>query len=222
MGPTIVKYVVNVVKEDLDTMDIENPDRDRGIFSESDRLYLVDRENYATRQTRYNRKQEIPRRIRNAFLDLAILADPEFPEDLLDEAFRDPSGETVDVGEMVGAWEDREPAMREQPAADEAMQQGFVEAIALMNKLYTQTGATALVEEGTTTAVRRYYPELEVVDASYDPDIRPRGQAHDVAKHRLKEDLTLTDEQVRLLLEKGEIDPERVAKHVRDHRTGEE
>jgi len=195
-------------------VDIENPDRPRGILSRSDRKYLADPEGYKSRQSRHKRKQAIPERIRHAFLDMSILADPEFPEDLFVEAFQD-EGQTVIMGEVVGAWRDREPAVTERPTISEGMMQAFVDAVALIANVNHFTAYRGIVEEGTKTAVERFGEEYVVVDVSYDPEIEQPTDARKRAKWRLEKGHTLTDEEAVLLLEDEDVDPDAVAENIR-------
>lgn len=197
-------------------VDIPDPDRPQGVFSEADRRYLNDPEGYKTRQTRHKRENAIPKRIRNAFLDMTILADPDFDPELLDEAFQEPSGETARIGELVGAWEDRDPEVKERLLMDEAIEEAFVDTIALIANVTNWTVYQDIIEEGTKRAIERFSDEHVVKDASYRPEIERPESALKRAKWKVEEGQRLTEEEVVLLLEDGDVDPDAVAKNVRE------
>jgi hypothetical protein len=63
---------------------IDNDERDRGILTQPGRAFVRGEKEYAHRQTKYERKQTIENRLKNALLDLLLLAD-HADDALLDE-----------------------------------------------------------------------------------------------------------------------------------------
>lgn len=196
---------------------IDDPGRDRGILAPVDREYLNDPERYQnqkSRQAAYKRREEIPKRIRNSLLDMSILAHPQFPGDLLEAAFSVPEDR---VDEQEGLWARAvQRGDLEGPLSDSRVEDSVVEAITLFHRMYPPSLFNDFVEDGVKQAGDHYYPDYEVLDASYEPDIRQKGAAHERAKRRFEKGLRLTDEEIRILLKWGEIDPEEVATHVRE------
>lgn len=195
-------------------VDIEETERPRGLLSDADRKYLTNPEEYGTRQSRYKRREAIPERIHHGMLDFGILADPDFPDELLDKAFGVPNNE---LGSYDGPWAEMIQSGRiDGELIHPAVENGAVNAITLFHRIYPPSKFNDIIEEGVKQAVEYYYPEMEVKDAGYSPTIEKRGAAHDRAKRRLEKERRLTDEMVRLLLEEGEVDPQEVVKHVRN------
>jgi hypothetical protein len=196
---------------------IDDPGRERGVLAPADREYLNDPEGYQnqkSRQAAYKRREEIPKRIRNSLLDMSILAHPQFPDDLLEAAFSVPEDR---VDEQEGPWARAvQRGDLEGPLSDSGIEDSVVEAITLFHRMYPPSVFNDIVEEGVKQAVDHYYPDHEVLDASYEPDIRRKGAAHEWAKRSLEEGGRLTDEEIRILLKRGEIDPEEIAAHVRE------
>lgn len=50
-------------------------DRERGILAEADRGYLLEKEEYGSRQTRYERRKAIRERVREGLIDFTLLFD---------------------------------------------------------------------------------------------------------------------------------------------------
>jgi len=196
---------------------IDAPDRERGILAPADRKYLDNPEEYQDRKTRqaaYNRRNEIPGRIRNSLLDMSILAHPQFPEDFLEEAFS-VSEEKVD--EQEGPWARLvQRGDVDEPLVDDKVEDAVVDAITFFHRMYPPSLFNEIIEEGVKQAVDYYYPDHEVVDASYEPEIRRQGAAHKRAKQAFEKGRRLTDEQIRILLKGDDVDPEEVATHVRE------
>lgn len=187
------------------------PRETRGILSEADRTYLQNRGEYS-RQAANERQKRITERIRAAVLDFQYLAAPEFPDELLENAF----SAAGDADEYESVWaEGVQRGAAGATLSDPAVDAGVVEALAFFHRVYPPERFNQLVEDGVTTAVDRYYPDVEVVDASYNPDIRDRQGAHDVAKSKLEDGRPLTAEQSKLLIQWGEVDPDRVVENIR-------
>lgn len=195
-------------------VDIENPGRGRGIFSEADREYLKDPENYKSRQARHKRREEIPPRIENGILDFSILADPEFPEERLNEAF---SASEDEAEELDGPWAHAvQTGQIDGPLSDPDVEDSVVDAVAFFHRMYPPSLFNDIIEEGVERAVERYYPGVEVVDASYNPDIRDKETAHEVAKKKLEAGTPLTGKETKLLIEVSEVDVDRVVENIRN------
>ena len=186
--------------------DIEVPHEERGILSPADREYLQHPEDYS-RQAANEREQRIVERIRNALLDFRYLADPEFPDEYLEESFGDQEahGRVEPISLPEGGL----------TLSDGYVEDSVVEAITLFHLIYPPAVFNDMIEEAVETAVSRYRPDIEVVDASYNPDIRDRGAVHQIAMGKLDEGDPLSAEETKLLLEYGEVDPDRVVEHVR-------
>jgi len=195
---------------------IDDPSRDRGILAPADREYLNDPERYQnqkSRQAAYKRREEIPKRIRNSLLDMSILAHPQFPGDLLEAAFSAEEG--IDEREGLRARAIQR-ANVDWTLTDPRIEDSIVDAMTLFHRMYPPSLFNDFVEDGVKQAGDHYYPDYEVLDASYEPDIRRKGAAHEWAKRSLEEGYRLTDEEIRILLKQGETDPEEVATHVRE------
>ena len=183
--------------------------RDRGILSPADRNYLRNPDEYS-RQASHEREKKIKERIRNALLDISLLASPEVDGQFLAEALRWEGPDLV--MEHNEAWKKGPFGVIE---VDDEMMRTLVDAIVLAGRNLTISKYTALVEEATETLVRRYHPGSVLVDARYEPDIENPDQAYGRAKGKLSMEQDLTDAEIRLLLEQGEVDAETVAEHVR-------
>ena len=187
-------------------------DRDeRGILSRADREYLRNPEEYS-RQAANARQRRIVERTRNALLDFRYLADPEFSDELLLRAFAAPP----DLGgrhPLLGTVPDG--ASTEIVVSDPEVEASAAEAITTFHRIYPPELFNSLVEDGVVSSVNRFQAEKEVVDASYSPDIRDREKVHERAREKLESDIPLTAEETKLLLEYGEVDPDRVVEHVR-------
>jgi hypothetical protein len=145
-------------------------------------------------------------------LDFQYLADKDFPEELLEEAFTPAEGE---INDLDGAFADlHQRGELEAELLDPNVEESCVAAVAFLHRMLPPTLFNDVVERGVKQAVREYYPEYEVVDASYEPDIRSPEKAYERAERFLENGFTLSDEQVRLLLERGEVEPEKIAEHV--------
>lgn len=84
----------------LDESDSFDTGRDRGVLSEADRQFLLDRDGYEeeySRQARNHRVNEIKERTRNAIRDFELLLDHLNPEEVADifDGFDDDSPGTV-------------------------------------------------------------------------------------------------------------------------------
>lgn len=191
---------------------IDDEREERGILSAADRNYLRNPEEYS-RQAANARQRRIVERVRNGLLDFQYLADPEFPEEYLEQAFASTQDGPV-RGPVVSitAAEDAEKIAKSDPE----VKNGATEAITTFHRIYPPATFNNMVEEAVQTAVARYYSGIEVVDASYNPDIRERDSVHDRAKKKLDNDDPLTPRETKLLLEYGEVDPDRVVEHVRE------
>lgn len=187
--------------------EIDTPHEKRGILSAADRRFLQNPDDYS-RQAANEREDRIVERIRNAMLDFRYLADPEFPEEYLAEAFRQSEGPSI-----------RQPlSVQESGVAlsDPRIEDSAVEAITLFHRIYSPSTFNDMIEEAVVTAVDRYYSDIQVVDASYNPDIRDREVVHDRAVEKVEEGLPLTPDETKLLLEYGEVDAKDIAEHVRE------
>ena len=74
--------------------------------------------------------------------------------------------------------------------------------------------ANSMVERGVRQAFREFYSDYEVTDADYDPHVQSTSMVHDRAKSNLNDGRQLNEDEIRILLERGEIDPQKVAEHV--------
>lgn len=186
----------------------DDRDRPRGILSGADREFLRNPDEYS-RQATNEREHRIVERIRNALLDFRYLADPEFPDKLLSQAFSEPL-------ESGGRHTLLATVVDEIEASDPDIEDGAVEAITAFHRVYTPATFNDMVEDAVQAAVARYYSGREVVDASYSPDIRDRERVHERAQEKLESDTPLTANETKLLLEYGEVNPDRVVDHVRE------
>lgn len=185
--------------------------KERGILSKADRKFLRTPEEYS-RQAGNERKKAIVERIRAAMLDFHYLADPEFPGELLTEAFRVPDDEVPD---HEGPWARAVSRGELDHLLAPDMEDGVVNAIATFHRVLPPSLFNEAVEEAVEKAVKWYYPDHEVVDAGYEPDIQERGQVHKTAKWKLENDIPLTGEESKTLIEEGEVDPDDVVAHIR-------
>lgn len=187
--------------------------RDRGILSQSDREFALNNEEWAEGKSRpasNQREKAVVKRMRNGVIDFQHLADREFPEELIQSALYPPDPESAKESELDYATD--EPG--DGTHYDRHVRQGFIAAISLIYRMYPLNYSNHIVEQGVKQAVRDFYPDYEIADVSYDPDLQSPQNMHEQAVEFLEKDLTLTEEQIRVLLERGEIDPERVAEHV--------
>lgn len=185
----------------------------RGVFSKADRNYLRNPGEYS-RQAANERERKIVERIQDSMLDFRWLADPEFPDHLLEQAF---SASEEQVEELSGPWARKvKTGEIDERLSDPEMEDSTVEMVATLHRMYPPSLFNGIIEEGVEKAVKYYYPEYEVRDASYDPDIRRQDEAYERAKRRLEQDSLLRDEDVRVLLERGEVDPQRVADKIQE------
>jgi hypothetical protein len=102
---------------------------------------------------------------------------------------------------------------------DHGVKRGFIAAVALIYRLYNREDANRIIQKGFKRAIEDFYPETTVIDASYNPKTKSPELAYLNAKATLENDESLTDTQIRLLLEEGEIDPEKIAKHIQQGNT---
>lgn len=189
-------------------------DRDRGILSESDRRYTLDYDSWSKGKSRVagnQRETSIINRVGNSMLDFRILSNKEFPRELLDQVFRSSEdnfnvdqSDPLSLQQMDSIFEYHNPGIEE----------GCICAVELIYRMYTPDVANKIIEMGVRRAIRDFYPEYEVSDASYEPELYSPDQTHQRAKQFLEEGVTLSDEQIRLLLERGEVSPEKIAEHV--------
>lgn len=192
-------------------------DRGRGILSTSDREYALDPEQYEEEKSRtaVNKREEaIVERVRNAVIDFEFLTNPTFPDRLLEAAFSPAEG---DIEDLDGGFTDLyRRGKLDTELLDPDIEDNFVSMVALLFHVLPPTLFSEVVEDGVKQAVREQYSEYEVVDASYTPDIRSPDRAYGQAKALLENGISLGDEQVRILLERGEVDPQKVAENVQN------
>jgi hypothetical protein len=194
--------------------DMVSLDRDRGILSTSDRRYALDYERWSEGKSRAasnQRETSIIKRIGNGILDFRNLSNEEFPQELLEQVFRAPEEEfsvnqidSLSLQQMDTIFEYHNPGV----------EQGCISAVELIYRMYTPNVANKIIEMGVRRAIRDFYPEYEVSDASYDPELDSPDKTHQRAKKFLEEGVTLSDEQIRVLLERGEVNPVTIAEHV--------
>lgn len=189
-------------------------ERERGILSSADREYAIDPEKWSENKSRpavNQRKKAITNRVRDSILDFEYLADEKFPQEILDSAFERP--DNFDP-KKDGPLNLRQAGAIDSEAKDPNIEEGFIAAVSLIYRTFSPSVANKIIERGVIRATNDFYPNHEVVDASYEPVLRPTENAYERAKDSLEEGLNLTSEQIRLLLEHGEVDPEEVAEHV--------
>lgn len=190
-------------------------ERERGILSSADREYARDPEKWSESKSRAaasQRKNAIANRIQNAIIDFNYLADEDFPQEILDSAFQTPDDfepeehRPLTHGKVGGiSFQDRDPII-----------QGFTAAVSLIYRSFPMPVANRTIELGVIQATNNFYPDHNLVDASYDPVLVSKEDAHERARDALEQGLKLTGEQVLLLLEQGEVDPTEVAEHVQE------
>jgi len=193
--------------------------RKRGILSESDRNYALNTEEWSKEKSRpaaNQRKKAIIERVRNSILDFNHLADEEFPEELLNQVFH--LQEEYDPEEH-GPLTLQQSGSLDIGQQDPRIQEGCTAAITLIYRMFSPKIANSIVEQGVRQAIQEFYPEYVVVDASYNPDLRSPSKSHDRAKSRMEEGLRLSEDELRLLLERGEVDPQKIAEHVQEGST---
>lgn len=188
-------------------------ERERGILSSADREYARDPEKWSESKSRpaaSQRKNAIANRIQNAIIDFNYLADEDFPQEILDSAFQIPDDFELEEdgpfshGKVGGiSLNGRGPII-----------QGFTAAVSLIYRSFPTTVANRIIEQGVIQATNDFYPDYNLIDASYDPVLVSKEDAHERARDALEQGSKLTGEQVRLLLEQGEVDPTEVAEHV--------
>lgn len=189
-------------------------DRDRGILSEADRRYALNTEEWSKGKSRpatNQRKSAITDRVRNSILDLRHLANKEFPEELLKSIFYVSEQKII---EEKGGLSLKQMGSVGDKYIDPDIEEGFIAGIALMYRVFGVPSANSIIEQGLEQAMNDFYPKTEVVDSTYDPDLQSPEKAHELAKNYLEDGLMLSDEQVRLLIERGEVDSEKVIEHV--------
>lgn len=191
-------------------------DRDRGILSTSDREYALNNKQWTKDKSRAavnQRKKAIINRIRNGMLDFNHIANKEFPGELLRSVFYiSEDGFNISNKEPVSL---RDAGMIQSDYQEPRIEEACIDIVALIYRMYPPALANSIVEKGVSQAIGDFYPNSEVVDASYTPELRSPHKAHEIAKHSLNNGYELTDEQVRLLLEEGEVDPREVAEHIK-------
>lgn len=191
-------------------------DRDRGILSTSDREYALNNEQWTKDKSRAavnQRKKAIINRIRNGMLDFNHIANEEFPGELLRSVFYiSEGGFNISNKEPVSL---RDAGMIQSDYQEPRIEEACIDIVALIYRMYPPSLANSIVEKGVSQAIGDFYPKSEVVDASYTPELQSPHKAHEIAKHSLNNGYELTDEQVRLLLEEGEVDPREVAEHIK-------
>lgn len=192
-------------------------ERERGILSSADRDYVLDPERWSENKTRpavNQRKKAITNRVRNAILDFEYLSDEKFPQEILDSAFQrpddfDPKKDGPINLRQAGAVDDE--------AKDPNIERGFIAAVSLIYRTFSTNVANTIIEKGVINATSEFYPDREVVEASYDPTFRSTEDVHERAKDALEEGSILSNEQVLLLLKHGEVDPDDVAENVQEN-----
>ena len=199
---------------------MDSDERERGILSSADREYALDPEKWSEDKSKPSvsqRKKAITSRVRNAILDFEYLVNENFPQEILDSAFQPP--DDFDR-KKDGPITLRQAGMIDlKEGTDPNIERGFTAAVCLIYRKFPLSVANNIIEKGVKRAVSDFYPNQQVIDASYDPVLISTEDAHKKAKDKLREGSRLTSEQVQLLLERGEVDPEEVAEHVQSNQT---
>ncbi|TQQ81824.1 hypothetical protein [Halonotius roseus] len=188
-------------------------DRGRGILTQSDREFALNTEEWAKEKSRAavnQREKAIVNRVQDGLIDFHHLASKEFPKELLNSAFQNPNVDPSKDSEQ-DTYENME---NNQDLYDYSVETGCIAAVSLIYRMFPLEYSNKIVAEGLEKAVRDYYPNATVVDSSYEPKVETPDKTHEIALDCLEEGYTLTDEQVKVLLKRGEVDPDEVAEHV--------
>jgi len=191
--------------------------RARGILSPEDRDYILDPEKWSENKTTSEidqRKKAITNRLRNAILDFEYLSHENLPQPILDSAFQCPNDFDP---KKDGPISMRQAGGIDVGGKDPSIERGFMAAVTLIYRTFSTYVANDIVEKGVVNATSDFYPNHEIVDASYDPTLRPVEGVHERAKKDLEEGSILSNAQVLLLLKEGEVDPDDVAENVQQH-----
>lgn len=192
-------------------------ERTRGILSPEDREYILEPEKWSENKTASEidqRKKAITNRLRNAILDFEYLSHENLPQPILDSAFQCP--DDFDP-EKDGPITLRQAGGIDVGGKDPSIERGFAAAVTLIYRTFSTYVANEIVEKGVINATSVFYPDHEIVDASYDPTLRPVEGVYERAKKALEEGSILSNPQVLLLLKEGEVDPDDVAENVQKH-----
>lgn len=188
-------------------------DRGRGILTQSDREFALNTEEWAEEKSRAavnQREKAIVDRVRHGLVDFRHLASKEFPKELLESVFQNPNnGPSTDAEHSS-----HENMENRRYLYDYSVEAGCTAAVSLIYRMFPLEYSNKIVAEGLEKAVRDYYPNATVVDSSYKPKIRTPDKTHEMALDCLKEGYTLTDKQIKVLLKRGEVDPNEVAEHI--------
>jgi len=192
-------------------------ERARGILSPEDREYILDPEKWSENKTASEidqRKKAITNRLRNAILDFEYLSHENLPQPILDSAFQCPDDFDPKKDGPISL---RQAGGIDVGGKDPSIERGFTAAVTLIYRTFSTYVASEIVEKGVINATSVFYPNHEIVDASYDPTLRPVEGVHERAKKALEEGSILSNAQVLLLLKEGEVDPDDVAENVQQH-----
>jgi hypothetical protein len=194
-------------------------DRDRGIFSSSDRAYLQNPEQWENEHSHSaveQRKEAISTRIQNSIIDFHYISNENFSWDMVDSTFR--AKKDIDPKERIPRplWQ-----AGQNRSYNYDIQDGFVSAISTLYRAYPLMTANRIIREGVIEFIEKFKPELEVKNAKFRPQLTHKKGAHDRAKEALSEGSSITNAQLRLLLLNGEVEPAEVATHVRRNFGGE-
>jgi len=198
--------------------------RERGVLTQGDRKYLRG-EKSLEGSAEYNVQRRIRRRIRDSLLDFAFLADPELLE--TEQLLRAIRGETVETDDLIRSSED--PAnddrgaqvgphaiVSQEPVIDPEIKQALLNVLVFsFRAIRGPSQYTVSVENAASEAFDRYMPEATITENDYRLEYEQPDEALRVARIKLDENRPLTDAEVRLLLERGDVGPDRVAEQVR-------
>lgn len=198
-------------------------DRNRGMLSKSDREYALKYEEWVEDKSRpaaNQREKAIVDRLYNSMFDFQHLADEKFPEELLESVFFK-SLEQTDSENGKGKSKEREGLASFIKDKDPKIEESCIAAVSLIYRIYKRGDANVIIEKGVTRAVQDFYRDKVVVDASYNPELESPEAAYHTALEKLELGEPMSSDQIKLLLERGEVDPEKIAEHVRKGLTRE-
>jgi Fe-S oxidoreductase len=176
----------------------------RGILTDTDREYLRGKKEYDSRQGEHQRRNEIRDRVRRALLDFSLLADPElFPDSEIEEIRSARTGSDTDLNLLPGAGN---------TSMDPEIQAAVIEMFAFGLRM-----SWGLTELNFGQALRRFGERTEGIEVGeVNIELLDKEQLAKRAKEHMENGATLTDKEVRALLESGEVDPDTLASHLQD------
>lgn len=182
----------------------QDDERKRGVLSPADRRYLRDPESYS-RQSSYERRYSIRQRLRDSVLDFSLLFE-SLP----------PSERQAAFGVSTGFVSPEEDVVELDEEELQAGEEGVRDGVGFLFQVARDLGGSGrrAVEDGVQRGEEATGPHT--AEVSLDVETYQTARLANRARERLEGGEELTDGQVRAALERGTVDPERLAAHLRN------